>query len=157
MPSRAVAVPPDIVVHSLAEATAALAAAAAARRRVRLRSGGYLGWDLFRALAAAAGAAVPQARFEALFDPAGQGGFAADALRRGARLVAFPARHPQRPALAALARATGGRLVPNGKPALDLAGLADPGAAVAALLARPLLARPPLARRRPLHGAPRSG
>lgn len=116
---------PALRVHSLAQAVTVLRAAAG--RPVRLVVGGPLGWAACAALKAAAEAAVPGARAEWLYDPAGRAGLAALALRQGAPAVLWPARDRRRPALEALARACGGRLETSLRMKEKLAPLRRPG------------------------------
>lgn len=131
---------PVFVVHSLAQAQAALSAAAEAGRPISLLSGGYLAWSAFQALCAAAREAVPSAEAALIFDPGERGGFAAEALsgsgaaERPAALV-FPARHPQRALLENLTAQAGILLLPPIRRTCDLAGAKDPLAASRAWLA----------------------
>ncbi len=128
---------PSVIVHSLAQALAACRLAALQDRPLRLQSGGYLGWATWQALLTAARAAVPAARVTGVYDPDGRGGHAAEALRDGAEIVLLAEDHPQHAALSALATACGGSLGSPPAQPLDLAGLADPEAALRALFAGP--------------------
>lgn len=116
-------------IHSLAEAMAALGDGAS-DRPLRLVLGGPMGWALCAALRAAAEAAVPGARAEWLYDPAGRAGHAALALREGATVI-WPRTDPRHAALAALAAACGGEVVPPPR------GLRGPLAVAAAKPALP--------------------
>src|SRR5215813_4873560 len=87
---------PAIIVHSLAQAIAALTAAARADRPVVLASapdaGGYAGPGWFGALVAAAHEAVPGARFSALLDCGDNTGAALAAIRSQIEGVVFTGR-----------------------------------------------------------------
>lgn len=126
---------PAFIVHSLAQATAAAQAAAESGRPIALLSGGYLAWPSFRSLCAAAQAAVPAAQVAVVFDPGERGGFAAEALAKGAPAVIFPARHPQRAVLESVAAGLGASVLPPFRQACDLAGARDPLAVSRAWLA----------------------
>jgi hypothetical protein len=116
---------PVVIVHGHGHAVAALKAAAAAGQPVVLASapgaGGYAGAGWFRALAEAAGAAVPEARFSVLLDCDAEAGPALAALRAGIGGVVFTGRSDVARRLAAIARLRGARLV-TARPAdaLDL-------------------------------------
>jgi hypothetical protein len=116
---------PVIIVHGYAHAVAALKAAAAAGQQVVLASapgaGGYAGAGWFRALAEAAGAAVPEARFSVLLDCDAEAGPVLAALRAGIGGIVFTGRSDVAYRLAAIARRRGARLV-TARPedALDL-------------------------------------
>jgi acyl-CoA reductase-like NAD-dependent aldehyde dehydrogenase len=85
-----------IVVHSLAQAIAALGAAAQAGRSIVIASapdaGGYAGPGWFGALVAAAREAVPDARFSALLDCGDNVGAALAAIRSEIEAVVFTGR-----------------------------------------------------------------
>lgn len=99
---------PVIVVHSLAQAIAALEAAAEAGRAIVLASapeaGVYAGPGWWRALVAAARKAVPVARFSALLDCGDEPDAALAAIRAGVEGVAFTGRADVAARLADLAR-----------------------------------------------------
>jgi len=90
MPDRE---PVAIVVHSLAQAVAALSAAAEAGRRVVLASapdaGIYSGPGWFREVLHGAHEAVPMAQFSSLFDCGDDAGAAMAALRAGLEAIIF--------------------------------------------------------------------
>jgi hypothetical protein len=85
--------PPAIIVHSLAQARAALEAAAEKGIEVELWSAegaaAYAGAGWFRAILEAAGAAVPAARFEAVLDCGALPGLVLGAWRAGQSAVCF--------------------------------------------------------------------
>ena len=115
-----------IVVHSLAQAIAALMAAARAGRSVVLASapgaGSYGGPGWFGALIAAARVAVPEARFFTLLDCGDDVGAALAAIRSEIEGVVFTGRADVARRLADIARQHSVRLVLH-RPAavLDLA------------------------------------
>jgi len=104
---------PVIVVHSLAQAVAALTAAARAGRTVVLASapeaGRYAGPGWFGALIAAAREAVPEARFAALLDRGDNVGAALAAIRSEIEGVVFIGRADVAGRLAGIARQHGVR------------------------------------------------
>lgn len=115
-----------VVVHSLAHAIAALNAAARVGRPVILASapdaGGYAGPGWFKALAGAAGEAVPEARFAVLLDCGDNAAAALAAIRSEVEAVVFTGRADVAWRLADIARQHGVRLE-TARPAmvLDLA------------------------------------
>jgi hypothetical protein len=116
---------PVIVVHSLAQAVAALRAAARVGRRVTIASaegaGIYAGPGWFGALAEAAREAVPEAHFSALLDCADEAGAALAAIRSGIERVLFTGEDELARRLCDIARQHGVELViERPKPALDL-------------------------------------
>ena len=116
---------PVIVVHSLAQAVAALKAAARAQRRVVIASaegaGIYAGPGWFAALVAAAREAVPEANFSALLDCADEAGAALAAIRSGIERVLFTGDDEVARRLSDIARQHGVALVTERpQPALDL-------------------------------------
>jgi hypothetical protein len=125
--------PPPIVVHDLDQARAALAAAAALGRPVILRSApdaaAYLGAGAFRAIVAAAQAAVPQAAVTAVLDCGDAPGLALGALRIGIPAVRLRAAPGVLARVADIAAQYGARLDSDDRPALDLKDAADPEAA----------------------------
>ncbi|MEQ8194470.1 MAG: hypothetical protein RIB59_08265, partial [Rhodospirillales bacterium] len=80
-----------VIVHDLEQATAALRAADACNCRVTLRSApnaaSYLSAGVFNAMIEAAAQAVPEARFDAVFDCGAEPGLALNALRHGVKAV----------------------------------------------------------------------
>jgi len=115
---------PAVIVGSLAEARLAAGFA----DRLLIVATPAFGWAAVQALADLAGV-------EIAYDPAERAGFAADALQRGAKAVLFPVEHPQRAALAALAEAAGGRLLPPPEAPLMLALERDAADSLQRLLA----------------------
>ena len=106
---------PVIVVHSLAQAGAALRAAVRACRPVVLASppgaGSYVGPGWFREVVALAREAVPEARFSALLDCSDEVGAALAALRAKVEGVVFTGRSDVACRLADIARQHGVRFV----------------------------------------------
>lgn len=107
--------PVIIIIHSLAQAVAALSAAAGAGRPVTLASapdaGIYAGPGWFGALIAAARDAVPAARCTALIDCGDDPGAAQAAIRAGIESVVFTGRADVAERLADIVRQRGNRLV----------------------------------------------
>jgi hypothetical protein len=105
---------PVIIIHSLAQAIAALNVAARAGRAIVLASapdaGGYVGPGWFGALIAAAREAVPGARFSALLDCSDNVGAALAAIRLEIEGVVFIGRADVAGRLADIARQHGVRL-----------------------------------------------
>ena len=132
---------PAIVVHDLAQASAALRAAAAAGVPVTLWSApgaaSYAGLGFLAAVFEQAREAVPQACHDVVVDCGGSGVLAHEALRRGFARVAFTGRGAMRKTLQAIADAEGRRLLTAGpgRGALDLAHSDVPERASAAYLA----------------------
>jgi hypothetical protein len=97
-----------IIIHSLFQATAALTASARAGRPVVLVSapdaGGYVGPGWFKALVAAAGEAVPDARSFSLLDCGDNVGAALAAIRAEVEGVIFTGRPDVARRLADIAR-----------------------------------------------------
>ena len=91
--ARAPETAPILVIHSLAHAVAALNAAADAGQPIVLASppdaGIYAGPGWFREVMRAARQAVPEARFTALLDCAGDAGAAMAAIRAGVEAIVF--------------------------------------------------------------------
>jgi acyl-CoA reductase-like NAD-dependent aldehyde dehydrogenase len=104
---------PVIIIHSLAQAIAALNVAARAGRAIVLTSapdaGGYVGPGWFGALIAAAREAVPEARFSALLDCGDNVGAALAAIRSEAEGIVFTGRADVAGRLADIARQHGVR------------------------------------------------
>ncbi len=117
---------PVVIVHSLAQAVAALTAAAAAGRRVVLASapdaGIYGGPGWWRELIAAAREAVPTAQCAALLDCGDDAGAAQGAIRAGIEGLIFTGRADVARRLSDIAAQRGVRLLTvPAEPALDLA------------------------------------
>ena len=115
-----------IIVHSLFQATAALTAAVRAGHPVVLVSardaGGYVGPGWFKALVAAAGEAVPDARCSTLLDCGDNVGAALAAIRAEVEGVIFTGRPNVAHRLADIARQHGVRFeTKRPADALDLA------------------------------------
>jgi len=131
---------PVIVVHTAAQATAALTAAARAGHPVVLASppdaAASMGPGLFRAIVEAARAAVPGARSLAVLDCGGRPGDVMAALREGCEAVRFRGEPELAAKLADMARQSGARLLTTLEIALDLAGMEAAEEAVRALLER---------------------
>ena len=131
--------PRAVIVHSLADAVAALRAARALGVPVVLRSApaaaGYAGPAWFRELAAAATEAFPDVAFVASLDCGAAAGDALAALRAGVTTIRFRGARPVRDKIVAIARRCGARIDQDHHKALDLQGLADPEAACRAWLA----------------------
>jgi hypothetical protein len=129
---------PVIVVHTAAQATAALKAAARAGRSVVLASppvaSASMGPGMFRAIIAAAREAEPGARSLAVLDCGDRPGDAMSALRAGIEAVCFRGAPELAEKLADMAEQSGTRVLTEMKVSLDLAGVADPEAAVSACL-----------------------
>jgi len=125
---------PVIVVHTQAQAVAALAAAARAGRPVVLASppgaAAAMGAGLFGAIVAAARAAHPEARSLAVLDCGDRAGDAMGALREGIEAVCFRGAADVAAKLAEMAAGSGARVVAELAVSLDLAGSADPQADV---------------------------
>jgi delta 1-pyrroline-5-carboxylate dehydrogenase len=113
---------PVIIVHSLAQAIAALTAAVRAGRPVVLASasgaGSYLGPGWFGALVAAAREAVPDARFSILLDCGDDVGAALAAIRSEIEGVVFTGRADVARRLADIAHQHGVRFVTDRPAAL---------------------------------------
>jgi hypothetical protein len=122
--------PRAVIVHSLADACAALRAAEALGVPLCLRSAvgaaGYAGPGWWREMVAAAVAGFPGVAVTASLDCADAPGDALAAVRAGARLIRLEAPRRVRAAVAAMAAAAGARLDDDRAPALDLAGAVDP-------------------------------
>ena len=131
-----------IIVHSLADARAALAAAAALGTPVTLTSapgaGCYAGPRWFLALAAAAAREFPDARYDAVLDCADEPGTVLAALRAGCKRVIFTGAAEARQKLAEIAAASGAALDgAAGETTLDLRHARDAEAACRSFLAAP--------------------
>lgn len=131
--------PARIIVHSLAEARAALAAAAALGKDVTLASapaaGSYAGPGWFKALTDQATRAVPDARCDTVLDCGDAPGIALAALRLGLKRVRFTGKADATRRLAAIGAALDATVESDEKPALDLRGLRQPEARCRAWLA----------------------
>ena len=112
MPDRE---PVAIVIHSLAQAVAALSAAAVAGRPVVIASapdaGIYAGPGWFREVLHGAHEAVPMAQFSSLFDCGDDAGAAMAALRARLAAIVFTGRAEVAARLADIAAQGGARLV----------------------------------------------
>jgi hypothetical protein len=132
--------PPAIVVHSLAQAVAALEAAAQTRRAVELWSAAgaaaYAGAGWFKAVIDEARVAVPKVEFEAVLDCAELAGLVLGAWRIGLVSVCFTGEARAAKKLAQIA-SRNGRQLHRRRPAdaLDLHRAADPQALCRAWLA----------------------
>lgn len=128
-----------IVVHSFADAHAALAAAAALGRPVTLASapgaGAYAGPGWFKALTDEAMRAVPTARCDTVLDCGAAPGFAVAALQFGLKRVRFTGGEEARVCLQAIAAQRGAAIETEAMPALDLRGIRQPEARCRAWLA----------------------
>src|SRR5918911_1980607 len=113
---------PVIIVHSLAQAIAALTAAAEAGRAIALTSppnaGIYAGPGWFRELARAASEAVPEARFIAILDCGEDAGAAMAAVRAGVKAIVFTGRSDVAARLADIAAQADAKLLTARAPVL---------------------------------------
>jgi hypothetical protein len=131
-----------IIVHSLAQARAALAAARASAGPVTIASaaaaGGYAGPLWFKALVEAARADFPEVEITAVLDCAGEAGTTLAALRHGIKRVRFTGTEAACAPLRDIARQLGAEIETGEAPdALDLLNERDPEAAARAYLAKP--------------------
>ena len=128
-----------IVVHSFADARAALSAAAALGRDVTLTSapgaGAYAGPGWFKALADEAKRAVPTAHCDTVLDCGAAPGFALAALQFGLKRVRFTGVEKARRRLQAIAAQFDAAIETESMPALDLRGVRQPEARCRAWLA----------------------
>jgi len=131
--------PGAIVVHSLADARAALDAAIAAGATVHLFSppgfASYGGVGLFHALVRAVGARDADGRVTMILDCDDAPGHVLSGLREGVRDFVFTGRGSARERLRAILDREGARLWPRPKQALDLGAVDDRDAACCAWLA----------------------
>jgi hypothetical protein len=131
---------PVIVVHTAAQATAALTAAARSGKPVVLVSprvaSASMGPGMFRAIIAAAREAEPKARALAVLDCGDRPGDAMAALRGGIEAVCFHGAPEVAAKLGDMAEQSGARVLTSLSAALDLAGVRDPEEAVLCLLSR---------------------
>ena len=113
-----------IVVHSLADACAALAAAASIGREVTLTSaadaGGYAGPAWFKACTEEAMRAVPDGRCDTVLDCGASPGIVLAALRLGLKHVRFNGNTEARRRLQEIATQLNATLETDDVPALDL-------------------------------------
>ncbi len=127
-----------IIVHSSAQARAAVAAAAALGVEVTLVSalgaGAYAGPAWFAAVVSEAAAAFPGTKVTGIIDCAEEPGTVLAAVRAGCRHAIFAGREDVRVRLAEIAAATGAVIESPGAPALDLLDARDPDAACRAYL-----------------------
>lgn len=130
---------PVIVVHTAAQARAALAAAARAGKPVVLASprdaSASMGAGLFRAIVAAAREAEPHARSLAVLDCGNRPGDAMAALREGIEAVCFRGDAEVAAKLSEMAEQSGAHVIEALTVALDLSQVSDPEAALRACLA----------------------
>jgi hypothetical protein len=131
-----------IIIHSLADARAALAAAWALKSPVVLASaeaaGGYAGPAWFKALVDQARAEFPEARATAVLDCGDEAGTALAALRHGFKSVRFTGGGAALKRLKDIASQMGAAIETGRRPAaLDLLDQRDPEAAARAYLAGP--------------------
>lgn len=128
-----------IVVHSFADARAALVAAAALGRDVTLTSapgaGAYAGPGWFKALTDEAKRAVPAAQCDIVLDCGDAPGFALAALQFGLKRVRFTGCEEARRRLQAIAAQFGAAIETGSVSALDLHGVRQPEARCRAWLA----------------------
>lgn len=128
-----------IIIHELADATAALAVAAELGRPVTLMSarGGAasVGAGWFDAVVREARAAFPDAPASAILDCADRADLVQAALRQGLKEIAFRGPAAMADRLADIARQQGAVLHRRLPPALDLFGVSDRRAACRAWLA----------------------
>jgi len=128
-----------IVVHSFADARAALAAAAALERPVTLASaadaGAYAGPGWFKAVTDEAMRAVPAAHCDTVLDCGTAPGLALAALQFGLKRVRFTGGEEARRRLQAIAAQCDAAIETEPMPALDLRGIRQPEARCRAWLA----------------------
>jgi hypothetical protein len=128
-----------VVVHSLAQAQAALVAAAQCGAAVELISppaaSSTMGIGYFRTLVDLATHPLPEIYLDATMDCGDATGHALAALRVGFKRVVLAGHPDARRRVAAIARRCGARLVARPRGALDLLEVRDPAAACRALLA----------------------
>jgi len=131
-----------VVIHSLADARAALAVASALDHPVILSSaigaGGYAGPLWFKGVVEAASAEFPEAHLSSVLDCADEAGTVLLALRHGLKRVRFTGNAAARKRLQAIATKLGAEIETGRQvPALDLREARDPEAALRAYLAPP--------------------
>lgn len=130
--------PRAVIVHSGAQARAAVAAAAARGAGVVLLSApgaaASLGAQVFQAMAAEAAAAFPQVPVTAVLDCGKEPGDALNALRHGIAAVRLDAEAAVLDKVRDIAAQLGARLDETPWEALDLLDVADPAAALQAWL-----------------------
>ncbi len=131
-----------IIIHSFAQARAALAAAAALGMDVTLASapaaGGYAGPGWFKALIDDARRAVPNARCDTVLDCGAAPGMAFAAMRLGFKRIRLAGNAEAVRRLAAI----GATIESGEEPVLDLRGLRRPEARCRAWLAGGAVTRP---------------
>jgi len=129
---------PVVVVHTAAQATAALKAAARAGRSIVLASplvaSASMGAGMFRAIVAAARDAEPDARSLAVLDCGDRPGDAMAALRAGIEAVCFRGDAELAEKLADMAEQSGARVIGALAVTLDLGQVSDPEPAMRACL-----------------------
>jgi acyl-CoA reductase-like NAD-dependent aldehyde dehydrogenase len=121
---------PVFVVHTAAQATAALRAATRAGWPIVLASppvaSASMGAGMFRAIIAAAREAEPDARSLAVLDCGDRPGDAMAALREGVEAVCFRGAPDVAAKLADMAEQSGMRVLTGLRVSLDMAGIRDP-------------------------------
>ena len=135
------AVPPTIIVHNLDHALGALAAAAEVQVAIRLLSApgaaAHGGATWFREMIVLAREAHPGAEAEMVLDCGSEPGLALGAIRSGIEVIRIKAPAKVRERIAAIAAASGSRLVANDRArALDLLDTREPQAEVGTWLRR---------------------
>jgi hypothetical protein len=132
-PTKPIGAPQPVIVHSLAQARAALRAARALGCGIALRSApgasSTVGAGWFAALEQILRREFPGVRFTAALDCGDKPGHALAALREGVRLIRLAAPRPVRDKVKSIAMQSGAALDGSRAPALDLARTADPEAA----------------------------
>lgn len=122
-----------VIVHSLAQARAALAAAATLGCSLTLASppaaAAYVGPAWFQQMIVLAAADFPEVELRAVLDCGDRAGDVLAALRQGIEWVHFTGRRPVAAKLAALAEQQGAVLLTGRLRGLDLRGQKDPEAA----------------------------
>ncbi len=130
-----------IIVHSLADARAAVAAAAEQGTAVTLASAagaaGYLGALWFGEMVSLAAAERPEVEVSSLLDCGDKPGLVLAALRAGAKRVRFTGRRSTAGTLGAIAANHGAELVTGRLRSFDLLDHPEPEAACRRWLARP--------------------
>lgn len=127
-----------VIIHSLADARAALAAARESGAPVSVISApgaaAHAGAAWFDQVIRAAQAEIPEAKVNAILDCDDAAGFALGALRAGIKAIRFVGREDVTSRLADIAAASGARLVTEPVETLDLRGHKDPASACRAWL-----------------------
>lgn len=123
--------PPAVVVHGIGDARVALTSGAPVTLLSAPGAALYAGCGFWCALVRQARIETPGTPCTDILDCADAAGYALGAMRLGQRIMVLAEGAPGRPAVAAIAAASGAVLLPARPPALDLArlDLARPGAA----------------------------